>query len=71
MTTEQLTLTEQYRAEGYESHFNRYDNQAAIDMPCVKCCGNCIYIGLKKQLATRTSYVAISRCTKCGHEIEF
>lgn len=67
MTTGQLTLTAQYRAEGYESHFNRHDNQAAIDIPCVKCCGPCIYIGLKKQ----ASYVAISRCTKCGHEIEF
>lgn len=66
-----ISIEDEYRAAGYETHYNRIDAEAAEETPCVVCCGKCDYIGLKKVGPSRTSYIAISRCRACGHESEF
>jgi ssDNA-binding Zn-finger/Zn-ribbon topoisomerase 1 len=35
-------------------------------------CDNCGHVGMKfRQGASKTTYIAIARCPKCGYEVEF
>lgn len=66
-----MSIEYDYREAGYRNHSNNIDQEVCEKIPCVICNGKCSYIGLKKELPTRTSYVAISRCQNCGNEFEF
>jgi hypothetical protein len=61
-----IGLAASLHAQGYEPHTNPIDRDAIMDTRCKLCAGACYYIGLKKG----SSYKAISRCVKCGNEIE-
>lgn len=62
----EIGLAASLHAQGYEPHFQAIECEAVAGTRCKLCAGACYYIGLKKG----NSYMAISRCVKCGNEIE-
>ena len=54
-------------AQGYKPHSNPIDCEAAMASRCKLCAGACYYMGFQKG----SSYIAISRCVRCGTEREF
>jgi hypothetical protein len=62
----EIGLAASLHTQGYEPHFQAIECEAVIGTRCKLCAGACYYIGLKKG----SSYKAISRCVKCGNEIE-
>jgi hypothetical protein len=73
-----LSAVAEYEAQGYARHHNEIDAEVSRDIPCLKCGGECEYIGLALWPASGAgmwvmpkSYIAISRCKKCGNEAEF
>lgn len=64
-------LSAEYYRQGYKDHFNKIDFDVSGESSCEKCSGQMCYIGLKKDLGYKMSYIAISHCDNCGHEYEF
>lgn len=69
--TIESALTSEYYAQGYQDHFNKIDYDVSAESGCEKCSGEMRYIGLKKKMEDRMSYIAISHCDNCGNEYEF
>ena len=65
-TENKIGMAASLHAQGYEPHFQAIECEAVMGTRCKLCAGACYYIGLKKG----SSYKAISRCVKCGNEIE-
>ena len=65
-TENKMGMAASLHAQGYEPHFQAIECEAVMDTRCKLCAGACYYMGFKKG----TSYIAISRCVRCGNEIE-
>ena len=64
-TENKIGMAASLHAQGYEPHFNSEDRDVVVDTRCM-CGGARYYIGMKKG----SSYKAISRCVRCGNEID-